>query len=101
MDRVEGKKKCDLVDRISTILNEIQNYDRKGMSSHVQRNRDFPPSIEKNISLVYQNLWYPDKTNFDVDERNIKVPDANDCLRLFSCFKHTNGTKLSSHLLFF
>jgi ABC-type phosphate transport system ATPase subunit len=67
MDRVEGKHKCDLTDRISTILNEIQNYDRKGMSSHVQRNRDFPPSIEKNISLVYQNLWYPDKTNFEID----------------------------------
>lgn len=45
MDYVEGKQKCDLTERISIILNEIQNYDRKGMSSNVARNRDFPPSI--------------------------------------------------------
>lgn len=27
--------------------------------------------------------------------------DTNYYLKLFSCFKHTNGTKLSSHLWFF
>lgn len=28
-------------------------------------------------------------------------PSPNQCLRLFTVFKHTNGTKLSSHLMFF
>ena len=34
------------------------------MSARVARNKDFPPSIEKNIALVYQNFWKPSKTHF-------------------------------------
>lgn len=71
------------------------------MLSNVARNRDFPPSIEKNIALVYQNIWHPEKTNFSGAPTNQKKVDFNECLRLFSCFKHSNGTKLSSHLWFF
>ena len=63
MDEKEGKDKCDLIERINVILDEIDNFDRKGMKGNVTRNRDFPPSIEKNIALVYQNLWKPSKTN--------------------------------------
>lgn len=33
------------------------------MGSYVSNNRDFPPSIEKNISLLYQNLWRPSMTS--------------------------------------
>lgn len=65
LDQQEGKQKCDLKERVTTILNEMQNFDRKGMMANVKRNRDFPPSIEKNIALVYQNLWHPAKTYFE------------------------------------
>lgn len=65
MDQKEGKDKCDLIERINVILDEIDNFDRKGMKGNVARNRDFPPSIEKNIALVYQNLWKPTKTYFE------------------------------------
>lgn len=68
---------------------------------------------------MYQNLWWPTKTAtvFDKtatnndsirEEEQIKNKDGKTQmtkekrrLRLFSAFKHTNGTKLSSHLLFF
>jgi hypothetical protein len=40
------------------------------MIDDVTRNRDFPPSIEKNIALVYQNLWYPAKTNLSAESKN-------------------------------
>ena len=45
MDEKEGKDKCDLIERINVILDEIDNFDRKGMKGNVTRNRDFPPSI--------------------------------------------------------
>lgn len=81
----------------------MQNFDRKGMMANVKRNRDFPPSIQKNIALVYQNLWHPAKTYFQDSKlpKPSDEPDYKKHLRLFSCFKHTNGTKLSSHLWFF
>lgn len=41
----EGKPKCDLIERINIILDEIDNYDRKGMKKKVTLNRDIPPSI--------------------------------------------------------
>jgi chitin synthase len=58
------------------------------MGDFVKNNTDFPPSIEKNLSFIYQNLWSPN-------------PDDPHKLKIISCFKHTNGTKLSSHLWFF
>lgn len=64
LDLKEGKKKCDLIERINCILDETENYDRKGMKKKVNLNRDIPPSIEKNIALVYQNIWKPSKTYF-------------------------------------
>ena len=69
MDQSEGKPSCDLETRINVVLDEIENYERKNMQSRVQRNKDFPPSIEKNIALVYQNLWKPSKTYFDDDHK--------------------------------
>ena len=45
LDRRDGKPKCDLEERINVILDEIDNYNRKGMGSYVANNRDFPPSI--------------------------------------------------------
>jgi chitin synthase len=69
-------------------LDEIDNFDRKMMGDYVTKNQDFPPSIEKNLSLVYQNYWSP-------------TPQDSMKLKLITCFKHINGTKLSSHLWFF
>ena len=43
------------------------------MKKKVTRNRDIPPSIEKNIALVYQNIWRPSKTFFP-DHKNKKPP---------------------------
>ena len=65
MDEEEGKNTCDLIERINTILDETENYERENMGGNVQRNKDIPPSIEKNIALLYQNLWRPSKTRFD------------------------------------
>ena len=70
------------------------------MKNKVINNRDIPPSIEKNIALVYQNMWYPVKTYFQ-DSGLKEYSEKRERLRTFSCFKHTNGTKLSSHLWFF
>jgi hypothetical protein len=64
LDRVDGKQKCDLIERINIILDETENYDRIGSKKKVTMNRDIPPSIEKNIALVYQNIWRPSKTIF-------------------------------------
>ena len=64
MDEEEGKDTCELLERIHTILDETDNYERANMLGNVQRNKDIPPSIEKNISLLYQNLWKPSKTRF-------------------------------------
>jgi hypothetical protein len=33
------------------------------MERDMEENKDFPISIEKNISLLYQNLWKPSYTN--------------------------------------
>jgi chitin synthase len=96
LDELDGKPKCDLEERINVILDEIDNYGRNGMSSYVNNNRDFPPSIEKSISLLYQNLWHPGMT--DPEKANNEYTRY---LKIFSCFKHLNGTKLSSHLWFF
>ena len=63
LDELDGKPKCELEERVNIILDEIDNYNRKGMGSYVANNRDFPPSIEKNISLLYQNLWNPGMTD--------------------------------------
>ncbi len=63
LDRAEGKKTCDLTERINVILDETENYERKGMKEKVNNNKEIPPSIEKNIALVYQNMWWPTKTD--------------------------------------
>jgi chitin synthase len=88
MDKREGKEKCYLEERINIIIDEMENFQRRRMDDFVKNNNDFPPSIEKNLSFVYQNLWSPKST----DQYKLKI---------LSCFKHTNGTKLSSHLWFF
>lgn len=33
------------------------------MKEKVNNNKEIPPSIEKNIALVYQNMWWPSKTD--------------------------------------
>jgi chitin synthase len=96
LDAMDGKPKCDLEERINVILDEVDNYNRKGLASLVSSNRDFPPSIEKSISLLYQNLWHPGMTDPTKATNNYSKR-----LKIFSCFKHLNGTKLSSHLWFF
>lgn len=63
LDRLDGKPRCDLEERINIILEEIENFNKKGMSAQVANNRDFPPTIEKNVSLLYQNLWDPGMTD--------------------------------------
>jgi chitin synthase len=97
LDYLDGKPKCDLEERINVILDEVDNYNRKGMASYIANNRDFPQSIERNISLLYQNLWQPGMTDPSRSHENF----GNRYLKIFSCFKHLNGTKLSSHLWFF
>jgi hypothetical protein len=64
LDKSEGKPQCDLVERINVILDETENYDRQGMKNKVMLNREIPPSLEKNVALVYQNIWRPSKTYF-------------------------------------
>ena len=88
MDQREGKERCHLVERINVVLDEIDNFQRKMMGDYVDKNSDFPPSIEKTLSLVYQNYWSP-------------TPENPLKLKIITCFKHINGTKLSSHLWFF
>lgn len=63
LDRIDGKSRCDLEDRINVILDEVDNFNKKGLSSQIDTNNDFPPTIEKNIALLYQNLWDPGMTN--------------------------------------
>lgn len=94
----EGKPVCALEERINIILDEIDNYQRQGLGSYVSNNKDFPPSIEKHTSLLYQNLWDPSLTDFNQVYAGL---DFDRKLKLFTCFKHLNGTKLSSHLWFF
>ena len=96
LDRLENKKRCDLEERINIILDETENLSRKRMDRMTSENRDFPISIEKNIALLYQNLWKPSMTN-----KEGTTKDTGHHLKLFSCFKLTNCTKLSSHLWFF
>ena len=45
MDQVEGKEKCDLTERINMVLDEMEDLERKGMRSNIERNRGFPPTI--------------------------------------------------------
>ena len=97
LDYLDGKPRCDLEERINVILDEIDNLNRRGMASYIANNRDFPQSIEKNISLLYQNLWHPGMT----DPLRANEQFNGKYLKIFSCFKHLNGTKLSSHLWFF
>lgn len=59
LDFKEGKERCHLIERINIVLDEIENFNRKMMGNYVTKNQDFPPSIEKNLSLVYQNYWSP------------------------------------------
>lgn len=106
LDQLGNKKKCDLVERINVILDEIDNHNRRGMS--IANNKDFPPSIEKNVSLLYQNVWQPWMTDDFFHEINSTYEPKKKTdyinkpyLKTFSCFKHLNGTKLSSHLWFF
>ena len=40
-------------------MDELDNFDRKRMTDFYKNNNDFPPSIEKNLSFIYQNLWSP------------------------------------------
>lgn len=63
LDRRDRKPRCDLEERINTVLEEIDNFEKKGLGNQVKQNTDFPPTIEKNISLLYQNLWHPTFTD--------------------------------------
>jgi len=106
LDRLDGKPRCDLEERINLVIEEIDNFQKKGLGAQVKQNNDFPPTIEKNVSLLYQNLWHPSFT--DEEERlreQLKTPEERSkpkrYLKMFTCFKHLNGTKLSSHLWFF
>jgi hypothetical protein len=45
LDRLDDKPKCDLEERINVILDEIDNFNKKGMDSQVGNNKDFPPTI--------------------------------------------------------
>lgn len=80
------------------------------MQRVLDENRDIPPTIEKQLALMYQNLWEPTmtRTNSPAIQQSCCCYKSNEddykdlgYLRLFSVFKHTNGTKLSSHLWFF
>ena len=45
LDEEEGKSRCDLEERIHTILDETENYCRASLKGKVQSNREIPPSI--------------------------------------------------------
>jgi hypothetical protein len=57
------------------------------LAKSVKGNNDFPPNIEKNISLMYQNLWWPSKTA-TVFEKN---PTRNDSVREDEQIKNKEG----------
>lgn len=109
LDRDENKNHCALEERIHTILDEIEAANRNRTGNMVAQNRDFPPTLEKNIALLYQNEWHPSFTDFCEETGEMPYTDRNEKgeeqpeyrLKIFSCFKHLNGTKLSSHLWFF
>jgi hypothetical protein len=69
LDKLDNKPRCDLEERINTVLEEIDNFNKKGLGAQVKQNIDFPPTIEKNISLLYQNLWHP---SFTDDEARLR-----------------------------
>jgi chitin synthase len=87
-DMEEGEK-CYLEERICVIKEEIENARRQGKYSGVENNDNFPETIPKRISLLYQNKWKPGKGA------------GRERLNLLTCFKHLNGKKLSSHAWFF
>jgi chitin synthase len=62
------------------------------------------------VALLYQSLWWPELTETVTEkreemEKRARENDVTDKnrkkLKLFTCFKHLNGKKLSSHLWFF
>jgi chitin synthase len=77
-------------------MDSIDDFKRKQQEGLISGNNDFPPNIEKQLAMVYQNEWKPSYTMDDttLDDTNIK-------LNIFTCFKHMNGKKLHSHLWFF
>ncbi|KAL4468655.1 hypothetical protein ABPG74_005158 [Tetrahymena malaccensis] len=95
--------------RREVIQNQIDFLDFSNQSYLLDANEGLPPTIPKQISLLYQNRFQLKLG--DLKNRNSKVqiicPQDNDfcknepALTVFSLFKHKNAKKLSSHLWFF
>lgn len=61
IDYLSGKSECKLISRINGILDEIDELERNQLNSFVEKNNGLPPTVPKNVSLLYQFEWKPSK----------------------------------------
>ncbi|KAL4468654.1 hypothetical protein ABPG74_005157 [Tetrahymena malaccensis] len=91
------------------IQNQIDYLTFTNQSLLLDTNEGLPPTIPKQISLLYQNkfqLCLQDKNNRNskvkiICPQNPEFDTSHPSLTVFSLFKHKNAKKLSSHLWFF
>lgn len=57
--QMEAGEKCYLKERIAIIKEEVENAARQGKKAGVDNNDNFPETIPKRISLLYQNKYKP------------------------------------------
>lgn len=82
------KYRSQIKTRQDIINYEIEAVKRKKREMNPTGGDDFPYSIPKRTSLMYEIDWRPD-------------PQSEHSLKVFFVFKHLNGKKLSSHAWFF
>ncbi|KAL4500531.1 hypothetical protein ABPG72_002955 [Tetrahymena utriculariae] len=95
--------------RREVIQNQIDFLDFSNQGYLLDANEGLPPTIPKQISLLYQNrfqLKLQNQKNHNSKVQIICPQDTDFCkdepaLTVFSLFKHKNAKKLSSHLWFF
>ncbi|KAL4468651.1 hypothetical protein ABPG74_005154 [Tetrahymena malaccensis] len=95
--------------RREVIQNQIDYLTFTNQSHLLDTNEGLPPTIPKQISLLYQNkfqLCLQDKNNRNskvkiICPQNPEFDTSHPSLTVFSLFKHKNAKKLSSHLWFF
>ncbi len=78
-------------ERLNLIQEEIETYEHLHRGGQVAANGNIPPSIDKDVALVLQGHYYPERMR-DAPKHMLKT---------MFCFKHLNGQKLSSHMWFF
>ncbi|EAR90455.2 chitin synthase (macronuclear) [Tetrahymena thermophila SB210] len=95
--------------RREVIQSQMDYLTFTNQSHLLDTNEGLPPTIPKQISLLYQNkfqLYLQDENNRDskvqiICPQNPLFDTYHPTLTVFSLFKHKNAKKLSSHLWFF